>query len=201
MSGEGGPLTRLTGLPGKHTTTVSPDERWIADVYSYTNQPPDLFVQENRPDAEPQAAHHVARARFRRHTRGWMCRSSLSPRATASRCRRACSSRPTFARAAPAWCSCTAPATCRTSTAGGRANYYREYMFDHLLMERGFIVIDVDYRGSAGYGRDWRTAIYEHMGGKDLDDITDAAGYLVAQHGANPERSACGAAAMAASSP
>ena len=68
------------------------------------------------------------------------------------------------------------------------ANYYREYMFDHLLMERGFIVIDVDYRGSAGYGRDWRTAIYEHMGGKDLDDIVDAAGYLVAQHGANPRK-------------
>ena len=68
------------------------------------------------------------------------------------------------------------------------ANYYREYMFDHLLMERGFIVIDVDYRGSAGYGRDWRTAIYEHMGGKDLDDITDAAQYLVARHGANPRK-------------
>src|SRR5206468_5038792 len=39
--------------------------------------------------------------------------------------------------------------------------YYHEYLFHHLLMERGFTVIDVDYRGSAGYGRDWRTAIYE----------------------------------------
>ena len=79
-------------------------------------------------------------------------------------------------------------AICRTWTAGGRANYYREYLFDHLLMERGFIVIDVDYRGSAGYGRDWRTAIYEHMGGKDLDDIVDAARYLVAQHGVDPNK-------------
>ena len=52
------------------------------------------------------------------------------------------------------------------------SSYYHEYMFDHILMDRGFLVIDVDYRGSAGYGRDWRTAIYEHMGGKDLDDIT-----------------------------
>ena len=38
-------------------------------------------------------------------------------------------------------------------------------------MEKGYTVIDIDYRGSAGYGRDWRTGIYRHMGGKDLDDI------------------------------
>ncbi len=67
-------------------------------------------------------------------------------------------------------------------------SYYHEYMFDHILMERGFLVIDVDYRGSAGYGRDWRTAIYEHMGGKDLDDIADAAKYMVAQHGVDPKK-------------
>jgi len=49
-------------------------------------------------------------------------------------------------------------------------------------------VIDVDYRGSAGYGRDWRTAIYEHMGGKDLDDIVDAAKYVVAEYGVSPKK-------------
>ena len=62
-------------------------------------------------------------------------------------------------------------------------------MFHHILMERGFTVIDVDYRGSAGYGRDWRTAIYEHMGGKDLDDIVDAAQVSGRpQHGVDPKK-------------
>jgi dipeptidyl aminopeptidase/acylaminoacyl peptidase len=61
-------------------------------------------------------------------------------------------------------------------------------MFHHLLQERGYLVLDVDYRGSAGYGRDWRTAVYRHMGGKDLDDIVDAAKYAVAQHGADPAK-------------
>ena len=61
-------------------------------------------------------------------------------------------------------------------------------MFDHILMARGFTVIDVDYRGSAGYGRDWRTAMYEHMGGKDLDDIVDAAKYLAAEQGVDPKK-------------
>ena len=49
-------------------------------------------------------------------------------------------------------------------------------------------MLDVDYRGSAGYGRDWRTAVYQHMGGKDLDDIVDAAKYAVAQYGADPKK-------------
>jgi dipeptidyl aminopeptidase/acylaminoacyl peptidase len=68
------------------------------------------------------------------------------------------------------------------------SNYFREYMFHHLLMENGYLVIDVDYRASAGYGRDWRTAIYRHMGGKDLTDQVDAAKYVVAEHGVDPKR-------------
>jgi len=59
------------------------------------------------------------------------------------------------------------------------STYYREFMFHNLLASLGYVVLDVDYRASAGYGRDWRTAIYRHMGGKDLDDIVDGAKYLV----------------------
>ena len=59
------------------------------------------------------------------------------------------------------------------------SSYYREYMFDHLLASKGYTVLDMDYRGSAGYGRDWRTAIYRHMGGGDLDDVMDGAHWLV----------------------
>jgi dipeptidyl aminopeptidase/acylaminoacyl peptidase len=61
--------------------------------------------------------------------------------------------------------------------------YYREFMFNSFLAARGYTVLNVDYRGSAGYGRDCRTAIYKHMGGRDLDDIIDGARYLVREHG------------------
>ena len=54
MDAEGGPLTRITQAPGKHAATLSPDERWIADIYSYTNKPPELYVQENRPAGREQ---------------------------------------------------------------------------------------------------------------------------------------------------
>jgi dipeptidyl aminopeptidase/acylaminoacyl peptidase len=49
-------------------------------------------------------------------------------------------------------------------------------------------VIDVDYRGSSGYGRDWRTDVYLHLGGKDLDDELAAMAYLRQQEWVDAER-------------
>jgi dipeptidyl aminopeptidase/acylaminoacyl peptidase len=40
------------------------------------------------------------------------------------------------------------------------------------------VVLDMDYRGSLGYGRDWRTGVYLHMGGKDLDDVLGGVDHL-----------------------
>jgi dipeptidyl aminopeptidase/acylaminoacyl peptidase len=56
-----------------------------------------------------------------------------------------------------------------------------EDRFHRMLAQQGFAVIDIDYRGSSGYGRDWRVAIYRHTGGKDLDDAVDAANYCIEQ--------------------
>jgi len=60
-------------------------------------------------------------------------------------------------------------------------NYYREQMFHNLLVQRGFIVLDLDYRASKGYGRNWRTAIYRQMGHPELEDYLDGIDWLV-QH-------------------
>lgn len=68
------------------------------------------------------------------------------------------------------------------------SHYFREYMFNHLLMSHGYAVLDIDYRGSAGYGKAWRTAIYRHMGGKDLDDEVDGAAWLVKNLGVAKDR-------------
>ena len=68
------------------------------------------------------------------------------------------------------------------------SSYFREYMFNNLLADKGYTVLDMDYRASAGLGRDWRTAVYRHMGGKDLDDQVDGARWLVQNHGVDPKR-------------
>jgi dipeptidyl aminopeptidase/acylaminoacyl peptidase len=68
------------------------------------------------------------------------------------------------------------------------STYFREYMFNNLLASRGYVVLDPDYRASSGYGRDWRTGIYRHMGGKDLSDHVDAAKWLASEYGVDPKR-------------
>ena len=68
------------------------------------------------------------------------------------------------------------------------SSYYREYGFHHILRDAGYTVLDVDYRASSGYGRDWRTAIYGHMGGRDLEDYVDAVRFLVDKEGIEEDR-------------
>ncbi|SFU31685.1 prolyl oligopeptidase family serine peptidase [Pseudoduganella namucuonensis] len=62
------------------------------------------------------------------------------------------------------------------------SNYFREQMFHNLLVEKGYIVLDMDYRASKGYGRDWRTAIYRQMGHPELEDYVDGANWMAANH-------------------
>lgn len=67
-------------------------------------------------------------------------------------------------------------------------NYFREQMFHNLLVQQGYIVLDLDYRASAGYGRDWRTAIYRWMGKPELEDYLDGLDWMVANRQGNRDR-------------
>jgi dipeptidyl aminopeptidase/acylaminoacyl peptidase len=68
------------------------------------------------------------------------------------------------------------------------SSYFREQMFHNLLVHKGYVVLDMDYRASAGYGRDWRTAIYRQMGHPELEDLLDGKKWLVQQAEVDPKR-------------
>lgn len=53
---------------------------------------------------------------------------------------------------------------------------------------RGFAVLDVNYRGSTGYGRAYREALYGKWGVWDVDDMVAGAEHLVARGQADPAR-------------
>lgn len=67
-------------------------------------------------------------------------------------------------------------------------NYFREQMFHNLLVQQGYVVLDLDYRASEGYGRDWRTAIYRQMGHPELEDYLDGLDWLVANKQGDRDR-------------
>lgn len=52
------------------------------------------------------------------------------------------------------------------------------YSFHQYLVQQGYVVLSVDYRGSIGYGREWRQGHYRDLGGKDYEDIAAGVDYL-----------------------
>ncbi|MCC2615764.1 prolyl oligopeptidase family serine peptidase [Aestuariibacter halophilus] len=72
----------------------------------------------------------------------------------------------------------------------GWSGYFREFMFHNMLAQQGYVVMDMDYRASMGYGRDWRTAIYRQMGTPEIQDLRDGVNWLV--ENANVDRGRIG---------
>ncbi len=70
----------------------------------------------------------------------------------------------------------------------GWSGYFHEFMFHTVLTRHGYVVLDMDYRASAGYGRAWRTAIYRQMGHPEVEDLEDGVAWLVKNRGVDPKR-------------
>jgi dipeptidyl aminopeptidase/acylaminoacyl peptidase len=188
LPASGGSLSRLTREKGAHLVDVSPDGATLAEVYSAGNTPPEVYL--SHPGSLGRQVTTSTRPPFR--TYPW-----VDPRVVTFVARdgyvvpaRLFTPEDVGAKSDP-----LAPGVVFVHGAGylqnahhyWSLNYYREYMFHHLLASRGYVVLDLDYRGSSGYGRDVRTAIAGHMGGKDLDDVVDGARFLVEKHGVNPQ--------------
>lgn len=184
MSVTGGERTKLTAMTGNNEATLSPDESKIVLRYSYTNKPWELYLQDNIPTAQPQQITQSLSQEFINYP--WRDPQIVKVKASDG---------------ADVYARLYVPkkkngaAVVFVHGAGYLQNahkwwsqYFREYMFHNLLTDLGYTVLDMDYRASAGYGRDWRTGIYRFMGGKDLDDHVDGAKYLVEKHGINPKR-------------
>ncbi len=181
----GGSPEKITTMTGANKVTISPDEKYIGIVYSYSNRPWELYLQENKPGGKIQQITTQAQTEeFKSYA--WKDPEVISFAAR--------DGAKVYGRLfKPANPHPSKPAVIFVHGAGYLQNahkwwssYFREYMFHNLLADEGYYVLDIDYRGSAGYGRDWRTGIYRFMGGKDLTDHIDAKDYLVKNFGVNP---------------
>ena len=177
----GGKMEKLTSMTGDNAVVLSPDEKKLAILHSYSNVPTELYVQDNKVGAVPQKLTSGQTEEFKAYA--W--KDPKIVRFTAQ------DSAQVPARLyLPEPSKKNGAAVIFVHGAGYLQNahkwwstYFREYMFHNLLTDLGYTVLDIDYRASAGYGRDWRTGIYRHMGGKDLSDQVDGAKFLIAQHG------------------
>jgi dipeptidyl aminopeptidase/acylaminoacyl peptidase len=186
LSAAGGAPKRLTRLDGWNESLLSPDGRRVATLHSTADRPPELFLSDL--NGAPRVVTQSTTAEFRRGP--WIRPEIVVIPARDGAPVYARIYRPRDLGAQP-----NGAAVLFVHGAGylqdvhrGWSSYFREYMFNHLLASRGYTVLSLDYRGSAGYGRDWRTGIYRHMGGKDLSDQVDGVRWLVQHEGVDAAR-------------
>ncbi|QXV66167.1 S9 family peptidase [Mucilaginibacter sp. 21P] len=179
----GGAPAKLTGMKGGNEVTLSPDEKWLAIRYSYSNKPWELYVQPNKAGAKAVQVTRSTSPEFNSYA--WREPEVISFKNRIGK--------DIYARVyVPKNADPAKPAVIFVHGAGYLQNvhywwssYFREYMFNNLLADNGYTVMDIDYTASSGYGRDIRTGIYRHMGGADLDDQVDGAKLLVEKYGVN----------------
>ncbi|MBA6263197.1 prolyl oligopeptidase family serine peptidase [Colwellia sp. Bg11-12] len=187
-----GEFSALTNLGGMNDYSLSPDDSTLLIEHSTVAMPPELYVQTLNDNATAVRLTHTVSEKFL--SMPWTAPSVVAV--------------PSSYQDEPVYSRVYLPENFDKTSEKNRAvmfshgagylqnshlgwsGYFREYMFHSLLVQQGYVVIDMDYRASAGYGRDWRTAIYRHMGKPEVQDMRDGVNWLV--ENANVDRKRIG---------
>jgi dipeptidyl aminopeptidase/acylaminoacyl peptidase len=183
----------VTSLGGLSEFRLSHDGQSLLLFHSSKLAPPELYLQEAKPGAKARQITRTTLEKFAAHS--W-----VEPEVVAIPSRHG--GPPIYSRyyapratAAKRGQDGKVPAVMFIHGAGylqnahhGWSTYFREFFFHTWLAEHGYAVLDMDYRGSAGYGADFREAIYRHMGGPEVEDLEDGLAWLAENHGVDPQR-------------
>jgi dipeptidyl aminopeptidase/acylaminoacyl peptidase len=185
-----GKTEQLTRVGGLTSFKLSPNEDQLLLTHSGTTRPDELYVQAVQPGAEARQVTQTRTAAFL--AEDWAMPEVVAIPSTHG------APAPIYARVYTPQGFDPAgkyPAVMFVHGAGylqnvhyGWSSYFREFMFHTLLTRHGYVVIDMDYRASAGYGRAWRTAIYRQMGYPELEDLQDGVAWVVAHKSVDPKR-------------
>lgn len=185
MAISGGPRTRITAGEGVFNATLSPDEKWLAVSYTNPDGPPDLYRMENKPGAQMTRLVDSYTDEFKSYRwRKFEVVTIPDSYNNALYARLYKPDKPNPLR----------PAVIYVHGAGYAQSVFKNWggfgtaPFFNVLLQAGYTVLDLDYRGSAGYGRDCRTDIYRNMGGKDIDSAVAAAKWLASTQGVDARR-------------
>ncbi|KXI30792.1 S9 family peptidase [Paraglaciecola hydrolytica] len=178
-----GDIEALTDLNGMTEYVLSPDEQSLLLTHSKVTMPPELYVKALAKPVAEQLTHTVSEAFL---AINWLApdivpiKSSHTDQPIYSRVYATPMTEGEAKRRAVVF---THGAGYLQNSHLGWSAYFREFMFHNFLVQQGYVVLDMDYRASAGYGRDWRTAIYRHMGKPEIEDLRDGVNWLVANTG------------------
>lgn len=166
-------LTRLTSRPGRHTAFPSPDAKYLAVVHSDDVNPPDLYVK-GIDDGRLRRVTNSPLPAFRQYD--WVAARYVSFAGQKDGERlHARILEPAELDPGRKYPVIFGPAYSNTVRNRWRGVYS---LVQQMLVQRGYIVVQVDMRGSTGYGREFREAFLADFAGQDLEDVVSAANYI-----------------------
>ncbi|WP_310377685.1 prolyl oligopeptidase family serine peptidase [Flavobacterium sp.] len=171
---------------GAHEVSLSPDESTLLVRYSFKNKPWELYLADNIKNTSLSQITYSTTNEFNAYP--WRKPEVITFKAQDGTTVHARLYKPEITNTNKAAILFVHGAGYLQNAHNYWSAYIREYMFHNLLTDLGYTVLDIDYRASDGYGRDFRTGIYRFMGGKDLTDQIDGKKYLVDNYGIDANR-------------
>ncbi|RUO25783.1 S9 family peptidase [Aliidiomarina minuta] len=176
-----GEQQQLTDLGGINSAELSPAEDQLLITHSSALRPPELYVQPIGTSGQAQRLTHTISREFK--SLPWKrpdivaVPSNHVDEPIYSRVYLPDNFDPNRAEQYPAVVFIHGAGYLQNAH-GGWSNYSREFMFHNKLTQQGYVVLDLDFRGSRGYGRDWRTAVYRQMGWPEVEDLVDVVSWM-----------------------
>ena len=166
--------TRVSSLPGQHRSYPSPDGMKVALLHNSDMSPTELYLKDTRNELPESKITTSPRTEFFERSfvqaRYATFDSKIDDHTIHARILE-----PKKIKRGKRYPVIFGPAysnTVRNRWSGTTA------LLQQLLVERGYIVIQVDVRGSTGYGRKFREDFLMDFAGKDLEDLQSAVDYL-----------------------
>lgn len=171
---QGGEIQKITELPGTHSISMSPTAEYFLDTHSSLNQPPRtaLYSKEGAeiaelraPDTERLAAYEILPVEIVpvKAKDGALLYARLIKPAGFQPGRR-------YPAVVMIYGGPHAQAV---------RNAWSGLSFEQVLAHRGFVVWQLDNRGSAGRGHAWEAAVYRNLGAKELEDQQEGIRHLL----------------------
>ena len=177
LPAEGGEAVRVSLLAGVNTPVVSPDGKAVAFLHTDDRMPTELYLGERRithsppPEFKRMVWANTRYVSFKGSTAGVDLHARILEPPDLDRTKRY----PVIF--GPVY----------TNTVRNRWMGRWEGLMQ-LLVQRGYILVQVDSRGSTGYGRAFREKFLSQWGNGDLDDYQDAVGYMKSLPYVDPAR-------------
>lgn len=179
----GGDPEQVTGLSGRNDGYPSPDGRHLVFMHSNDTSPPELYVVSSE-GGDPTRVTNSPLPAFTERT--WAAAEYVSfPSLVDEYTLHARILKPTNMQPGKKYPVLFGPVYSNTARNRWAGNYS---LVQQLLVKKGYIIMQVDSRGSDGYGRAFREEFLLGFADQDIEDYASAVAYMESQDYVDPDR-------------